>query len=176
MPEVTSRDLLRAVMRGEIEKLAALMESGVSLTEKSKEEGWSLIHSASLSVSRKVPPESLRFLISSGIDATGTDMYGNTPLHYVVRNSDLESAKILVESGSDVNLPNNEGITPLHQALVSNPIDFSLVEYLLSVGGDQNHKIGSEKTIRDFVTVISHGKNASLKGLFEKRKPGADHG
>jgi len=128
MPQVTSRELLKAVMRGDIEKLAMLKESGVSLTEKSEGEGWSLIHLASLSMSRKMPPESLQFLIASGVDAIGADAYGNTPLHYVVRNSDLESARILVESGSNVNLPNSEGITPLHQALVTGPIDFSLVE------------------------------------------------
>ena len=173
MSEVTRRDLLRAAIRAEIEKLTLLKESGISLTEKTEEEGWSLIHSALLSPYLKVPPESLRFLISSGVDATSADIYGNTPLHYAVRSSDLESSKILVESGSSVNLPNRDGVTPLHQALLRKPINFSLVEYLLSVGGDQNHRLSSGSTIRNYVAVISHGENASLKSLFERYGDGA---
>ena len=173
MLEISSRDLLRSVMKGEVEKLAAIKSSGVSLTEKSEKEQWSLIHSASLSVKRKIPPEALLFLISSGVDATGADIYGNTPLHYVVRNGDVEAAKILVECGSMVNLPNKENITPLHQSLVSGDINLTLVDYLLSVGGDPNHKINAEKTIKDFVDVISHGNNVLLKKIFEKYAGGA---
>lgn len=81
----------------------------------------------------------IEFLIKTeGVNVNEIDqIYGNSPLCYAVKNSDLKIVKFLLTAKNiDVNVVDKDGRTPLHHAAQRGYVD--LAEYLIKIGADVN--------------------------------------
>jgi len=79
-------------------------------------------------------PEAIQQLIDKGTDINAKDQYGNTTLHYAVRNGNKETVKFLLEEGADVNSRDKYGKTPLFNSVVND--DIEIVKMLIAKGAD----------------------------------------
>jgi hypothetical protein len=102
--------LMRAVMRNDPEKIAALIKAGVLLDET--DEGETALHWA---VSRR-HTEIVVMLLEAGANPNVPDNDGYTPLHDVAEMGDCQPAgimlKALLAAGADTNLREKNGRTP----------------------------------------------------------------
>lgn len=162
-----SRELIRAVFKGDIGKFDSLFERADihTVTEKEK---WNVLHRALVSVTLKPVPKMIKHLIDIGIDVNAEDCYGNTPLHYASRSKHYDVIQILLDAGAKIDHVNFDGITPLRHMLLSKPTNIDAVELLLSYGADLEHRTESGATIRKYVESIAHGDDAPLLDLIKK--------
>ena len=171
MSDVSISQLLRATMRGDLEQLAAYRRAGASFTCKTTPERWGLLHLALLSPNRKAPTTALRYLISAGVDALGTDIYGDTPLHYAVRQGDVAATRILLAVGADVHVLNHERQSALHLSLLSNEADPDLVQALLDSGANPTQPISEDQTVLDLVQQLACEAGDVVRELFAHYAP-----
>lgn len=134
MSEFNNRDVLRAILKGDTNRLHEHFEAGLSPSLTTENESWNLLHQATILAGRKTPIASLGLLISNGVDVNALDAYGNTPLHYAARNRDCEAISCLLDAGAEPNVLNNEGISPLHQSVLTMPLQLEATELLLEAG------------------------------------------
>jgi len=81
--------------------------------------------------------ESVQLLLDAGLDPMSRDDYGQTPLHYAVRNGNEVALGSLLKAGADPNAADSEyGSTPLHLAATFKADD--LIRSLVAAGGDPN--------------------------------------
>ena len=79
--------------------------------------------------------ESVRLLLGVGLDPMSRDDFGQTPLHYAVRNGNEVALGLLLEAGADPNAADAEyGSTPLHLAATLKADD--LIRDLVAAGAD----------------------------------------
>ncbi|WP_445362600.1 ankyrin repeat domain-containing protein [Microbulbifer sp. ANSA003] len=161
MSQVTSRDVTRAIFKGDIESLESFIASGFDITRETEKEKWSFLHMATQSVTLPINTESLKFLLSKKVGINNQDVYGNTALHYAARNRHEQAIEILLSAGADVQLKNKDGITPLHQTLLQKPFSLSATELLLVAGSETIE-------LTNYVNTISHGEDSNVKELFAK--------
>ncbi|KAJ8668908.1 hypothetical protein QAD02_000167 [Eretmocerus hayati] len=101
--------LVRAVISGKIERVKKLIDAGIDVN------GLPLF--VAVKIGRK---DIAQMLIESGANVDDQDQYGDTSLHYAVRNDDLEMIKLLLSAGASPDLVNKRGSdTPLLLALKS---------------------------------------------------------
>ncbi len=79
----------------------------------------------------------VKALVYNGADINTVNIYGDTPLHYLVGSVDYnpdraDTARFLIEHGASVNLQDREGNTPLHKAAENGY--YSLVDLLIKKG------------------------------------------
>jgi ankyrin repeat protein len=102
--------LMRAVMRNDPEKIAALIKAGVWLDETG--EGQTALHWA---VSRRLPTIVI-MLLGAGANPNVPDNDGYTPLHDVAEMGDCQPARAmaaaLLAAGADPSRPEKSGRTP----------------------------------------------------------------
>jgi ankyrin repeat protein len=109
----------------------------------------------------------VRALVQQHVDVNAAEADGTTPLHWVVRASDLKTAQLLVRAGANVNLANRYGITPLSLAATNG--DASLVRMLLRVGADPNARGPAGETI-----LMTAARTGQVDVLTELLAHGAD--
>jgi len=81
--------------------------------------------------------ESVQLLLDAGLDPMSLDDYGQTPLHYAVRNGNKAALGVLLQAGANPNAVDTEyGSTPLHLAAALKADD--LIRDLIAAGGDPN--------------------------------------
>lgn len=160
MNNFNNREVLRAIMKGDLSSLEIYFSNGLSSNASTEKERWSLLHQATVLVGKPANTKAVEFLLQKGAPINAQDIYGNLPLHYSARNSDIASAKLLIEYGSDVNVLNHEGISPLHQILLKAPINIELVQLLLAHGASTT--LG---TVSEFAKAIN---NSSVNEAFEQ--------
>lgn len=94
-----------------------------------------VIHNQTPMISYVVQQEAaldfVEVMIAKGADVTATDANMSTPLHQPICRA---TAELLVRSGADTTAKDNQGRKPLHIACQGQ--DWTLVEYLISVGAD----------------------------------------
>lgn len=75
---------------------------------------------------------------SVSVELEATNVYGETPLHFVAKNGCVESARILLDHGANVHSRTNNQITPLHLAVgfALRSGDNSIVKLLLEFNAD----------------------------------------
>jgi len=129
-----NREVLRAIIKGDINSLREYFSSGLSSGSLTEKEGWNLLHQATILVGKPANVNSVEFLLKNGVSANVQDMYGNIPLHYSARNNDIATVQLLIDFNSEVNVLNHDGVSPLHQALLNANINIELVQLLLSHG------------------------------------------
>jgi len=79
--------------------------------------------------------ESVQLLLGAGLDPMSRDDFGQTPLHYAVRNGNEVALGLLLEAGADPNAADAEyGSTPLHLAAALEADD--LIRILVAAGAD----------------------------------------
>lgn len=79
--------------------------------------------------------ESVQLLLDAGLDPMSRDDFGQTPLHYAVRNGNKVTLGLLLKAGVDPNAADTEyGSTPLHLAAALEADD--MIQTLVAAGGD----------------------------------------
>lgn len=163
-----SRELLRAILKGDVGKIQFLTNSGVNVYETTPVENWSYLHKALLVPTNQPSVTGVAYLLKIGLDPNEKDCYGNTPLHYAARLKNVELINKLLEAGANVDAENLDGITPLRESMRSNPVSREVVEIFLNHGADVKRKNINGSSISEYARTISHGANAWLFDLMEK--------
>ena len=160
MNSFNNREVLRAIMKGDLNSLEGYFADGLSSDQQTENEGWNLLHQSTMLVGKPANVNSVKLLLTKGVSPNIKDVYGNLPIHYSVRNNDIATVKLLIDFSSEINVLNNEGISPLHQALLNSSININieLVQLLLSNGASK--QLG---TVNDFVNSIN---NTAVKEAF----------
>ena len=79
--------------------------------------------------------ESVQLLLDAGLDPMSRDDFGQTPLHYAVRNGNTVALGLLLKAGADPNAKDTEyGSTPLHLAATLKADD--LIRDLVAAGAN----------------------------------------
>ena len=79
--------------------------------------------------------ESVQLLLDAGLNPMSRDDFGQTPLHYSVRNGNTVTLGLLLKAGADPNAKDTEyGSTPLHLAATLKADD--LIRDLVAAGAD----------------------------------------
>jgi cytohesin len=89
---------------------------------------------------------SLKEMLSRGVDPNEADEEGFTALHQAIQNGTSEVVRVLLDAGADPNGEDARGWTPLYRAVEAENdarsqgyrADTSVVELLLSHGADPN--------------------------------------
>jgi ankyrin repeat protein len=131
----TTRDLVLAVIAGEIDRVREMYAVGVSVTEPDQY-GWLPIHRAAANDRDDI----IRLLIEWGspLEPTGTEQW--TPLHLASVSESPRAVRALVEAGADIHARSVFGQTPLHLA-VGPTVTESLLEtvrVLVSAGAERD--------------------------------------
>jgi ankyrin repeat protein len=110
----------RAVGRGDLETVLRQLEADPTLIESRNEIDNQPLHEACWAKH----PTLVRFLIDRGADVNAQGDFGQTPLHFAVRDGGenaVEIVAILVQAGANVNAKDDR--------LQENPLGFALREY-----------------------------------------------
>lgn len=160
MNSFNNREVLRAIMKGDLNSLEGYFSDGLISDHLTENKGWNLLHQSTVLVGKLANVNSVKLLLTKGVSPNIKDVYGNLPIHYSVRNNDIATVNLLIDFSSDINVLNNDGISPLHQALLNSSINIELVELLLSNGASK--QLG---TVNDFVNSIN---NSAVKEAFDQ--------
>jgi len=109
-------------------------------------------------------------LLDLNADATLSNKYGTTALHFACRRGNLQLCERLIDTGVEINATDNQGTsaTPLHLAMLSTGIQDSteVVKLLINKGADVNapdsegerpiHYAAAEDA-GDFITLLAKG-------------------
>lgn len=157
----TTRDLVLAVIAGEIDRVRAMYAAGVSVTEPDQY-GWLPIHRAAANDRDEI----IRLLVGWGspLEATGTG--GWTPLHLASVSRSPNAVRALLEAGANIHARSKSDATPLHLA-ISNVVPEATLEtvrILVSHGADRTAVDKDGRTPRDEVRSIAHPE---LQRIFE---------
>ena len=108
----TARDLVLAVIAGEIDRVREMHAGGLSVIEPDQY-GWLPIHRAAANDRDEI----IRLLVEWGspLEATGTDDW--TALHLAAISWSCHAASELLKAGANVHARSYCGDTPLHLAV-----------------------------------------------------------
>lgn len=84
------------------------------------------------------PVEVIEFYIEQGVPLDAQNQYGETPLHYAVREHNADAVLALLKAGANPHIRNERGVTALQQ-LVGKIIleeDVPIFEYMFEYGID----------------------------------------
>jgi len=116
--------------------------------------------------------ESVKALISSGIDINTKDSIGSTVLHYAVESGNEDLVTLLIDNGAEVNAKDDwEGATPLYKAVSAGYR--RIVQLLLAKGANVNARCDHQATpLHEAVfmcrrniakLLIAHGADVNAK-------------
>src|SRR5438093_993539 len=91
----------------------ALLERGASPSLRSRDQGFTPLHSAVATDAGAGEHEIVRLLLEAGADPNAKSREGGTPLHTAAFTGDLEGAELLLAYGADPNASDPKGHTPL---------------------------------------------------------------
>lgn len=163
-----SREIARAIYKGDIDKFDFYIQSGVGVNTLTEVEKWNFLHRALMPISLTVSSDMVKHLIDCGVNVNAIDYYGNTPLHYAARLGDSKLLKLLLDNGAAVDAENLEGVTPLRELLLKKPVNLEAIDMLLSCGANMNHKAEGGKTVKEYAQIIAHGDNTRILDVFNK--------
>ena len=127
LPAATDADAARLVLR--------LLADGADVnvrTETSSVAEGSLLHLAAERGSHRVA----RLLLDRGMDASGGNSDGQTPLHLAAGSGSREVVLMLLERHAPVDARDEDGLTPLHEAAYHNSLPAAGL--LIANGADVN--------------------------------------
>lgn len=161
------REVLRAILKGNIEKFDDLIQQGIVVNEVTEKERWNYLHRALMSIAMPPTLQMVKHLISSGVDVNAIDIYGNNSLHYAMRLKDANIVRALLDANVDVNHLNEEGVSPLREALLTKPFDHTSIQLLLEHVADVEQKVEGGLTVKELVDIVA-GEDTALIDLFNK--------
>ncbi len=122
-------ELHKAANSGDLEKVKAILDSGVDVDARDSFGGTAL-HAAMFQDDMEI----VRVLIDHGFDVNAQgSANGFTPLHDAVWADNLPAAKLLIENGADPSIRNKDGQTPAEKAETEGKTD--LYEVLSKAAG-----------------------------------------
>lgn len=98
----------RAVRKGKITLLKAMLENGLDVNDRDAAE-CSLLHSICMSSFLGSTIDCIDLLINAGIDIDGVNNSGDAALHYAVISENFECVKELVKNNANVYIKNHDG-------------------------------------------------------------------
>ncbi|KAJ6948581.1 hypothetical protein NC651_002796 [Populus alba x Populus x berolinensis] len=110
--------LLEAARYDDIEDIASLASSGVSLDSKDSL-GRTALHMAAANGHLDI----VEYLISQGVDLNSTNKEKNTALHWACLNCHIEVVKKLILAGSSLGFLNSHERTPMDEAVTREKMD-----------------------------------------------------
>ncbi|CAF1142382.1 unnamed protein product [Adineta ricciae] len=145
------------------EKPAAIRKKTLSSNKSShdvrNDKGESLLHQAV----KKADINRVKQLIEEGHSVNTIDHNSWTPMHEASSMGDLPLMKLLLAHNANINVQGgNERITVLHEALLNEPVNESLIKFLLENGADPHIKDKNGKSAIDLAVDLK------LSSLFEK--------
>jgi ankyrin repeat protein len=148
-------ELFDAVKRGDTARVKELIEKGVDVNARDKDD-WAPLDIAAYNGYASVA----ELLIKNGADVNARDNKGFTPLHFAAYNGHVDVAELLLKHGADLNAKNNDGWTPLHYAAQEGHAD--VAELLIRHGADLNAKNSENKTPLDVARERGQGDVARV--------------
>ena len=137
----TERKLLFFSSRAEPENIKNYItgKTAEELNSITRSGGRNAIHMAAHMMPKARPDkeiaDSIQLLLTAGLDPMSLDDFGQTPLHYAVRNGNKVALDLLLKAGADPNAADAEyGSTPLHLAATLKADDF--IRDLVAAGGN----------------------------------------
>ncbi len=109
-----AKEFLRAVKRGEGDRVRALLAADPSLIRVADEEGSTGLHHAAW----KGHPEVATLLLDAGADVNAQNRnahWGGTPLHAAAHGNQRVAVELLIARGAEVNATSCNGRTPLQE-------------------------------------------------------------
>lgn len=122
-------DIIQAARFGDLQKLNACIESGISVDHADPAGETALFH-----IIGSGSDKAFELLINNDANIQLRDNLGNTTLHKAVTYGRKGFVDVLLEGGVDINATNKVGATALHYAVRS--ADLNLVVYLMDEGAD----------------------------------------
>uniref|UniRef100_A0A146LN40 Putative ankyrin repeat protein FPV162 n=1 Tax=Lygus hesperus TaxID=30085 RepID=A0A146LN40_LYGHE len=116
--------------------------------------------------------EIIEAILKGGANVNVQDCYGNTPIHYAVRDestTNMKGIRKLLLAGANLNITNSLGMAPLH-IVCSNGGHF-LAKTLLDFGADVNLKDGESNTPLHIAQAANENASSICRVLVEN---GAD--
>ncbi len=162
-----SRDILRAILKGDTDKVDLLLQKGHHIGHVTGKERWNYLHQSLMSITRPPPENSINYLIQKGVDVNAVDIYGNTPLHYAIRTKKYKLVNMLLDASADPNSINKDGVSPLREALLTKPFDYQSIRLLLEAKADVEQKTQGGSTVKEFAELIA-SDDIELMALFGK--------
>ena len=146
-------DIHTATKRGQVNRVASLLESGIDPNLKTKTFEKTPLHFFLQSGWNDSSKKVATLLIDAGADINARDHLGGTPLFETILQSrvlvdadDVNNAvSFLLDRGAEINAKDTFGRTPLHLALLGRG-DISLLSLLLDRGADINDRDFSGRT------------------------------
>ena len=107
----TATSFHQAILRGQIVKIRSLLESGVDINIRDKQERTPL-HTAIDQKKNQI----VKLLLEKNADVNLIDNMGDTPMHLAVKTGQLKVVELLIEKGADVNAVDAQSNSPLSMA------------------------------------------------------------
>ena len=121
--------LLKAVKKGDLEIVEALVSAGAELNTTDNT-GMAALHWAVAKENLKI----VQLLLDSRVDLDARDCEANTALHWAVYKGNVEIVELLLAKGADVNVTCKYEFTVLHLAVTNGSVD--IVKALVIAGAD----------------------------------------
>ena len=149
-----------AAYKGNVAKLAIILESGASVDE-TIEYGATPLHIAA----QQGHMSCIELLLAKGATIDQKDTHGKKPLHIAIANKDFPCIQALVAGGAQVNINTNDGTTPLHLAVQEE--NLHCIDALLKAGAKLNKQDNVGNT--PLHLVIATRNEATLTRLLEAK-------
>ena len=159
-PAVTL-ELLRAVSRGDIDRLDALVTADDIAASRSASGGPCCTRPCSLPPGDS-PDAMVTHLVALGVDVDAQDAWGNTVLFYATRGRRPDLVAALLEAGAPPDPVNDEGVTPLRQTLLVRPVDVASLRLLVAAGADPQHRNGDGASVAELARITVAGDEVLL--------------
>jgi uncharacterized protein len=124
--------LFFAVKGGHLSTARALCEANCDVNAKSKMDGATALHRASLEGHVDI----IVLLVQYGADVNDPDIEGMRPVHWAVQAKKTKSVETLASCGADLEAKSAAGLTPLHRAVSGRNV--AMARLLLQLGADVN--------------------------------------
>ena len=118
--------------------------------------------------------DSIKLILNDGLSINSQDNFGNTPLHYAVRSSNLKAVEVLINNNANPNIVNivNHS-TPLHNAAsIGNK---SILKLLLDNGADPNIANDYGKKPFDYYLFFNKDIDGNIKQKLSYNYVTKDH-
>jgi ankyrin repeat protein len=176
-----AKDLLRAVMKSDLDEVKAMIEAGVDVNEQPME-GYAPLFQACLKSEWDIALELLKAgadpnrkvgesyplpnggfrstevteaCIKAGVDLELCDTLGHTALQNACESGNEASVLALLNAGANAKLVDSEGRTPLHSAVIKGKTMIEAIKALKSVC-DLDVKDKFDQTALDIATVYNN--------------------
>jgi cytohesin len=149
---VAAKELKAAVLRGETQTAALLLDRGLDVN------AGLLLHDAAL----KGHADMTRMLLDHGANVRAVNANGSTALHDAALAGHAEIVEILAGQGADVNAREaDSGATPLHHAASWGRL--AAVKALLAEGADP--KIANKAGVSPLAAAVANGHSETAEYL-----------